>query len=420
MASIRARSDTGQLFIDFRWQGRRVRRQTTLTDTPSNRARLAKVLKTVEEQIAAGTFDFAAFFPDDQRPAPIGTPLPAQAQVRSVREPTSAASPLLRDFVDQWVKEHEVEWRRSHMRTLMSTIHAHLLPSLGDKRVAEISRADVLAFRATLATKSGRRVGQRLSNKRINGVMGPLKQIMNEAADRFGFPSPTANIKPLKIRKSDVQPFSLKEVEAILSTVRPDYRDYLLVRFFTGMRSGEIDGLKWKYVDFDRRLILVREAFVLGEDEYTKTDGSQRDIKMSTPVLEALRRQASATSRKSEYVFCNQLGRPIDNKNFTDRVWRPLLRHLGLEIRRPYQMRHTAATLWLAAGENPEWIARQLGHSNTQMLFNVYSRFVPNMTRQDGAAIERLLEATLQRSPTETCGPQPMGIFRRSASVNSI
>jgi len=68
-----------------------------------------------------------------------------------------------------------------------------------------------------------------------------------------------------------------------------------------------------------------------------------------------------------------------------------LLRHLGLAKRRPYQMRHTAATLWLASGEAPEWIARQLGHANTQMLFSVYSRFVPNMTRQDGSAIDRLL-----------------------------
>jgi integrase len=54
-------------------------------------------------------------------------------------------------------------------------------------------------------------------------------------------------------------------------------------------------------------------------------------------------------------------------------------------------MRHTAATLWLASGEAPEWVARQLGHSSTQMLFTVYSRFVPNMTRQDGSAIDRLL-----------------------------
>lgn len=56
-----------------------------------------------------------------------------------------------------------------------------------------------------------------------------------------------------------------------------------------------------------------------------------------------------------------------------------------------YQTRHTAATLWLGAGENPEWIARQMGHTTTEMLFRVYSRYVPNLTRQDGSAFERLI-----------------------------
>lgn len=58
-----------------------------------------------------------------------------------------------------------------------------------------------------------------------------------------------------------------------------------------------------------------------------------------------------------------------------------------------YETRHTAATFWMAAGENPEWIARQMGHINTEMLFKVYSRFVPNLTRQDGSAFERMLLA---------------------------
>jgi integrase len=106
-------------------------------------------------------------------------------------------------------------------------------------------------------------------------------------------------------------------------------------------------------------------------------------------------RQEAATRELSEYVFCNREGKPLDNKNFTDRVWSPLLRHLGLNLRRPYQMRHTAATLWLAAGEAPEWIARQLGHSSTEMLFRVYSRYVPNLTRRDGSAIDRLLTSRL-------------------------
>ena len=192
-----------------------------------------------------------------------------------------------------------------------------------------------------------------------------------------------------------MDPFSLQDVQSILATVRADYRNYFTVRFFTGMRTGEVHGLKWRYVDFERRLIRVRETVVLGEDEYTKTDGSQRDIQMSQPVVEALTKQYEVTGKLSDYVFCNLMGAPLDNKNFTDRVWYPLLRHLGLTERRPYQMRHTAATLWLASGEAPEWIARQLGHTSTEMLFRVYSRYVPNLTRQDGSAMERLLASRL-------------------------
>lgn len=95
------------------------------------------------------------------------------------------------------------------------------------------------------------------------------------------------------------------------------------------------------------------------------------------------------------YVFCNRVGSPVEHNNVTKRVWYPLLRHLGLRKRRPYQTRHTAATLWLASGESPEWIARQMGHTTTEMLFRVYSRFVPNLTRQDGSAFERLLASNL-------------------------
>src|SRR5690606_29438115 len=156
---------------------------------------------------------------------------------------------------------------------------------------------------------------------------------------------------PLKMRRSDVMPFSLDEVQRILTTVRSDYRNYFTVRFFTGMRTGEVHGLKWKYIDFERRLIMVRESIVLNEEEELKTDGSMRDMQMNEMVFEALKAQYEVTAKISEYVFCTRSGKPIDNQNFLNRVWSPLLRHLGLEHRRAYQMRHTAATLWLAAGE---------------------------------------------------------------------
>ena len=162
------------------------------------------------------------------------------------------------------------------------------------------------------------------------------------------------------------------------------------------MRTGEIDGLQWQFVDFERRQILVRQSLVREELVYTKNDGSFRSIDMSGPVYDALLAQKKATGAL-DFVFCSRNGSPLLHRNVTHRVWYPLLRHLDLRKRRPYQTRHTAATLWLAAGEAPEWIARQMGHTTTEMLFRVYSRYVPNLTRRDGSAMERLLLQALDQ-----------------------
>ena len=403
------------MFFDFRFQGQRCREQTLLEDTPANRKRLEKALAMIASEIKAGTFDYAKTFPGSRslsrsNNAAQATPSPAvspQTQIAAAVATVSAPpTPTFRDFTTTWMSEHQVEWRRSHIKVLKSTLDGHLMPAFGDSPVGTITKAEILAFRAKLAELPGR-AADKLSNKRINGILAPLTQILNEAAERYGFASPVVKLKRLKTRTSDVNPFSLDEVQKILATVRVDWRDYFTVRLLTGMRTGEVHGLKWKYVEFENRLILIRETFVLGEDDETKTEGSMRDIQMSQPVFEALKRQFDATGKLSAYVFCNREGLPVDNKNFSDRVWYPLLRHLGLAKRRPYQMRHTTATLWLASGEAPEWIARQLGHANTQMLFSVYSRFVPNLTRQDGSAIDRLLATRFSTGKTTGATNEP-------------
>jgi len=78
-------------------------------------------------------------------------------------------------------------------------------------------------------------------------------------------------------------------------------------------------------------------------------------------------------------------------------MWFPALKEAGLAPRAPYQTRHTAASLWLASGENPEWIARQLGHANKEMLCWKYSKFIPNLTRRDGSAFQQFLDVRLER-----------------------
>lgn len=387
MASIR--ESRGRLFLDYRLHGRRQRVYFKLADSPENRNRLKAVARQVETTLSAGD-DVDVLLSrlgllDGFEPAaalPVPPIAPAVGQV--------ATTPLFSTFAEQWFGEFKVGWRRSYVTTVRGTLDRHLLPRLSSNAVRSITRAQILDLRSQLSVSRGRREGSKLSPARINTIMLILRQILQEAADRYEFTMPMGRLKPLKIPKSDVDPFTLEQAQLIIDSVRRDYRNYMVTRFFTGMRSGELHGLKWKYVDFERRLILVRETIVGGQEEYTKTDSSQRDIVMSQLVFDALTAQHKATGHL-DYVFCNRAGEPLDTNNFTKRVWYPLLRHLGLALRRPYQTRHTAATLWLAAGESPEWIARQLGHASTEMLFRVYSRFVPNLTRRDGSAIDRLL-----------------------------
>ena len=404
MGSIRSTDSTKLLFIDFRFQGERCREYTALSDSAANRKRLGKVLAQIEGEIAAGKFQYRRHFPysrmaDKFEPAN-SLSNPTYAGKPSLLEPPTQAqvvteTPKFASFGEEWFAENEVRWRSSYRETVSDILRIHLKPEFGRRMVDQITKADILKFRSSLSKVQARKSQRELSASRINYIMMTLRQILTEAADRFNYTNPYRNIKPLKVKKSDVHPFSLENVQSILNSVRSDFRNYYTVRFFTGLRTGEIDGLKWDYVDFERRLILVRETIVRGEEEYTKTDASQRDVQMSQIVFDALKAQEKLSRGKSIFVFINADGKPLDQNNVTKRVWYPILRYLELKRRRPYQTRHTAATLWLGSGENPQWIARQLGHSSTEMLFKVYARFVPNLTRQDGSAFERLLTSVM-------------------------
>lgn len=382
MASICARH--GHLVVDFRYRGIRCRERTRLADTKPNRRRLQKVVERMEAEILLKTFNYADYFPNS----------PKVEQFRRIDRRVASATrgvPTFGEFAETWFVECSVGWRHSHRETIRGDLDRRLIPTFGDRLLDEITKADVLAFRADLAGTANGTRRKALAAATINRILVPLRSILNEAADRFGFSSPMTGVKSLKVPRSNVEPFTLEEVQKFLATVREDFRPYYTVRFFTGMRTGEVDGLKWKYVDFERRQILVRKTYVMGRESYTKNDHSQRDIAMSGPVHEALREQHQRT-KAHPFVFCTKQGQPLNYNNVAKRVWHPLLRHLGFPPRKPYQTRHTAATLWLAAGENPEWIARQMGHATTEMLFRIYSRFVPNITRQDGSAFEALLQ----------------------------
>ncbi len=384
MASIRCRKASGNLFFDFQYKGIRCREQTLLKDTPANRRKLKSILDKIVAEITLGIFNYADYFPNSPNIKKF-----AEIQVL-VNNSSSTGSPLFEVFAQTWLDEMKPQWRSTYYDENVATLKKYIYPEFS-KEVGHITKADILNFRSKLA-KVTKQNGDHLSATRINHIITPLRMILNEAANRFEFTSPYHGIKSLKVKKVDVEPFTIDEVKLILKEVRPDYKNYLTLRFFAGLRSSEVNGLQWKYVDFERRQILIRHAWVKRELIYTKNDGSFRAVDMSDLIFKALQQQKDITGH-TDFVFCTKHLNPIDTNNFTNRVWKPLLNYLNIRYRRPYQTRHTAATLWLAAGESPEWIARQMGHTTTEMLFRVYSRFVPNLTRQDGTAMEKLLNA---------------------------
>ena len=130
-----------------------------------------------------------------------------------------------------------------------------------------------------------------------------------------------------------------------------------------------------------------------------KTTGSNRRIKILQPLRDLLEEQRKlAAGYQSPYVFLNTRGRPV-NQVSVRKVWVTVLRKSGLPFRRMYETRHTFASWALAAGETVEWVARTLGHATTAIVYKTYGRYIPNLTRQDGSALERFLAGKRKKQP---------------------
>ena len=119
MGKVRARSDSGKLFLDFYYQGERCRELTALSDTPGNRIKVQKLLKRIEEEISQGRFDYAATFPRSPRALQFSG-LGGNSRVTVSRGPVGLQSadsdrtPRFSEFAETWVREMEPEWRASY------------------------------------------------------------------------------------------------------------------------------------------------------------------------------------------------------------------------------------------------------------------------------------------------------------------
>ena len=121
---------------------------------------------------------------------------------------------------------------------------------------------------------------------------------------------------------------------------------------------------------------------------------SRRTIKLIPVMYEALEAQKRVYEQfKGKYFFCSPGGSQVNRSNIRGRVWIPALTSAGLEIREMKQTRHSFATVALSSGENPLWIARVMGHRNTEMIIKIYSKYIEDAgVSKDGTSLNILYE----------------------------
>lgn len=132
----------------------------------------------------------------------------------------------------------------------------------------------------------------------------------------------------------------------------------------------------------------------------TKNRYSRRTIKLIPVMYEALKAQKRIYERfKGKYFFCSPAGTPVSRSNLRGRVWIPALKSAGLEIRDMKQTRHSFATVALSCGESPLWIAKVMGHKNTEMIIKVYGKYIENAgMSNDGTSLNRLYQESKSSS----------------------
>ena len=232
---------------------------------------MAKALKSPSNRAASRPLARGQFNPE-----PTGRGLgdarrihPARPHARARPERATRHAPLraptLAAFGRQWFQDLRVGWKPSNCESITCILEGVVYPMLGDRPVDSIRRSDLLAFRAeVMRTRPGRSGNKTIGNRRANRIMTVFQTVLREAALQLDFPDPCLQMKPLREPRADIQPFSLEEIGRLIEAAPTLFKDYILVRCLTAMRSGEINGLPWENVDFENRHIRVRAARVRG------------------------------------------------------------------------------------------------------------------------------------------------------------
>lgn len=301
----------------------------------------------------------------------------------------SAAKAALGPFAEQWA-EGLPHLKASTANRYRGIVRRHIVPKWGTWRLGKISKSDVNAWIADL-------VGKGLQPGSVRQIHRVLSLILDAAvADGRIARNPAAGVNlPRQVR---VEPVFLT-AEQVLRLARAAGGDELcvLTLAFTGLRFGELAALKVKRFDADRRRLQVAESCteVSGKIVWSTPKTHQsRSVPVAGPLAERIA-HVVRTKGPEDLIFTAPGGGVLRLGNWRARVFEPACRAAGLDGVSPHDLRHTAASLAIAAGANVKAVQRMLGHASAAMTLDVYAGLFGDDLDAVGDAMGTLLAQDL-------------------------
>jgi integrase len=300
-------------------------------------------------------------------------------------------------FLTHWLENvHKQSIRSRTYERYEEIVRLHLVPGIGHHQLQKLSPQHLQSFYA-------KKLEEGLSATTVISFHNVLHKAL-ETAVRWNLISRNTCdlVSPPRRKHFEIQPLGIEQVQQLLAAARGHRLEALFIlALASGLRRGELIGLKWQDINFPTgmlqvRRILTRVPSKLPGKGYVeaepKTDKGRRSILLPPFVIEALREhrvkqlesklKAGSAWQDHDYVFCTSIGTHLNpTRDVLDQL-KALLQKAGLPDIRFHDLRHSAATMLLGMGVHPKIVQEILGHNQISMTLDTYSHVLPTMQRE--------------------------------------